>query len=99
MSAAEAQAGAESYAAFSLLIWAPIPNMAVVKTIAIAPKKPMKAASPRSPCQKPGSGGPVTDSRSVIRAIIGSRPMKAIVYDHYGPPDVLHIEEVARPEP
>ena len=25
--------------------------------------------------------------------------MKAIVYDHYGPPDVLHMEEVARPEP
>jgi NADPH:quinone reductase-like Zn-dependent oxidoreductase len=25
--------------------------------------------------------------------------MKAVVYDHYGPPDVLHIEDVAKPEP
>jgi NADPH:quinone reductase-like Zn-dependent oxidoreductase len=25
--------------------------------------------------------------------------MKAVVYDHYGPPDVLHVEEVQRPEP
>ena len=25
--------------------------------------------------------------------------MKAVVYDRYGPPDVLHIEDVAKPEP
>ena len=25
--------------------------------------------------------------------------MKAVVYDHYGPPEVLHIEDVPRPEP
>ena len=25
--------------------------------------------------------------------------MKAVVYDHYGPPEVLHIEDVPKPEP
>jgi hypothetical protein len=25
--------------------------------------------------------------------------MRAVVHDHYGPPDVLRIEEVARPTP
>ena len=26
-------------------------------------------------------------------------PLKAVVYDAYGPPDVLHIEDVERPVP
>jgi hypothetical protein len=27
----------------------------------------------------------------------GAEPVKAVVYDTYGPPDVLRLEEVARP--
>src|SRR5450759_3853706 len=29
----------------------------------------------------------------------GGRPMKAVVYDRYGPPDVLRFDEVDRPVP
>src|SRR5258706_3831906 len=29
----------------------------------------------------------------------GRDHMRAVVYDHYGPPDVLHLEDVAQPIP
>src|SRR5207247_3028234 len=42
-----------------------------------------------------GGSGPLTGTASPGP----SGPMKAVVYDRYGPPDVLRVEDVPKPAP
>jgi len=47
-------------------------------------------------CQLPAGGGPIQRSQPSEKE---GRLMRAVVYDRYGPPDVLRLEDVERPAP
>ncbi|MEX2210531.1 MAG: zinc-binding dehydrogenase [Gaiellaceae bacterium] len=57
------------------------------------------AAGPLSSSERGGPGATAGRSIASIEPTRGSEPMRAVVHDRYGPPDVLRLDEVERPVP